>query len=735
MSYPGNSTLSPDIRARILSTFRQTLSLAGKGSRQEALLGCDFILRLDPLFEPARTLHDRIEAAAGAVEVADLEPYAAVEETEETTRPGLETLTPGDGDGGPTPGLEPLPEEAPGAGELELDAPGAGEAPDGGDAGDGADGDVAAKLRRQFAKRDFARVLALAEGHQALIAADPELQQLASTAAEHLQAAPYVDRFLQGAARAAARGAGEEAMELIEKARQLDPEHPGVERLRQQLRPADALDEEEIAAEPPAEGAGEQAVAQEEAAPQDAAADVPPAEGGPPTPSLEPIEGEFVQPAVKLDSESEARIAELLQEGQGAFQDGRYQEAIDAWSRIFLIDIDHAEANRRIELARKLKAEVERKIEEAFHEGMSRLEAGKLGEATEAFERVLEMQPNHLAAREYLDKIESGELAPGRSKPAPAAAAAPRPEPAEEEEFEVDEEALAEAAPPPAEPARPPAEMFRSASRQATVAPAGFPRKRAFAAIGGAVLLLVLVGGWLLYSRREQVFPNSADPDAPTTAVADPISRARSLHEEGKTAIAVAQLRRLPPDHPQHAEAQALVTQWETARQPEEATGPTPEELARREELVAAARDTAGQGDNLTAASSLEQAAAIAPLDAEEAALRQEIRERLEPLAGELDLYRQGDWEYALPRLWRLRQTYPDNPDVERLIVDSYVNLGIRDLQRGDPAAAADKFKEARELAPDDEELQRLAAFASRYEERPSDLQYRIFVKYHPFRS
>ncbi len=45
MTYPGNSSLSQEIRQRILGTFEQTLQLAEKGTRQEALLGCDFILR------------------------------------------------------------------------------------------------------------------------------------------------------------------------------------------------------------------------------------------------------------------------------------------------------------------------------------------------------------------------------------------------------------------------------------------------------------------------------------------------------------------------------------------------------------------------------------------------------------------------------------------------------------------------------------------------------------------
>src|SRR5262249_52116107 len=71
MSYPGNPSLSADAQQRILGTFQQTLDLAAQGSRQEALLGCDFVLRMDPSFEPARRLQHRLKSASGAVRVDD----------------------------------------------------------------------------------------------------------------------------------------------------------------------------------------------------------------------------------------------------------------------------------------------------------------------------------------------------------------------------------------------------------------------------------------------------------------------------------------------------------------------------------------------------------------------------------------------------------------------------------------------------------------------------------------
>ena len=101
MNYPGNQAISPEVQQRIRSTFEQTLGLAEKGSRQEAILGCDFILQLDPQFLPAQTLQHRLEGSAeGGVEVDDLraqmEGRQSAEDREaeaaalfEETRPGL----------------------------------------------------------------------------------------------------------------------------------------------------------------------------------------------------------------------------------------------------------------------------------------------------------------------------------------------------------------------------------------------------------------------------------------------------------------------------------------------------------------------------------------------------------------------------------------------------------------------------------------------------------------------
>jgi hypothetical protein len=111
-----------------------------------------------------------------------------------------------------------------------------------------------------------------------------------------------------------------------------------------------------------------------------------------------------------------------------------------------------------------------------------------------------------------------------------------------------------------------------------------------------------------------------------------------------------------------------------------------------------------------------------------------DVHTKLEPLAKQLEGFRQHEWEVILPDLWRMHEADPANRDVTQMIVDSYYNLAVRDLQRADAQKGSEKLKEALNLAPNDEALKRHMVFAQTYLDRPKDLLYRIYVKYLPFR-
>src|SRR5690606_5712078 len=155
---------------------------------------------------------------------------------------------------------------------------------------------------------------------------------------------------------------------------------------------------------------------------------------------------------------------------------------------------------------------------------------------------------------------------------------------------------------------------------------------------------------------------------------------------------------------------------------------------ARRRALLERGRSALEAGDNFRARRHFARAAELAPLDGEWTTLAAQAEERLAPLANEVQQFSDGDYEFLINSLWRRREAEPNNRDVLRMITDAYHNLGVLDLQRGDPAAAREKFREARNLDAADASVQRLERFAALYEQRNQDLLYRIFVKYAPMR-
>lgn len=426
------------------------------------------------------------------------------------------------------------------------------------------------------------------------------------------------------------------------------------------------------------------------------------------------------------------RISDLLAEGQAAFERDAYQAAIDAWSRIFLIDADNEEARRRIEEARRLQEERARRVEEIFHDAVDRLEAGETWPARQGFEKVVALQPNHAAAREHLRRLDpaddggmSGESPIAPVPPAARSRVSGETASAAPETPDAGPDAPAEDHPSPQSRPAPPRD-FRLPSRRRIFG-------RAFLAIGGVVLLFAAAVGWLLYSQRQQLFPNARPADPTTTATAPaPIAGAERLYAGGEVAEAIEMLERVPPESPDYAEAQTLIAQWRNGQEP--ILESIDRDLERHAQLLAQAQEAYDGGDPLAAHRLLEEAATIAPPTQEAAALGATVNERLAPVAKVLEMYRDGAWEHALRRLWRIRERRPDDPIVERLLIDSYYNLAVRDLQRSAPKEALAKISEAVALDPADPSLERLAAFARTYRQRPADLRYRLFVKYLPMR-
>src|SRR6185503_116757 len=108
------------------------------------------------------------------------------------------------------------------------------------------------------------------------------------------------------------------------------------------------------------------------------------------------------------------------------------------------------------------------------------------------------------------------------------------------------------------------------------------------------------------------------------------------------------------------------------------------EAALKRDALLTAARQAYAARGYVKALDGFERANAIARLDGADAQMLTDVHTKLEPLAKQLEGFRQHEWEVILPDLWRMHEADPANHDVTQMIIDSYYDLAVRDLQRAD---------------------------------------------------
>ncbi len=221
---------------------------------------------------------------------------------------------------------------------------------------------------------------------------------------------------------------------------------------------------------------------------------------------------------------------------------------------------------------------------------MARFDSGAFDEAEAAFNQVLERSPGHMVALEHLERIRERQV----GAPAALATAAPsaalrggelpgrarwgRARGARGSRESVSGEILV-----PPEPGEGRSRAAEERADFAVSAKRNNAPARGFLWIGGAVLVLLWPAVGCCCATARALFPNSQEPlQAALPAAVDSIARAKSLHAEGKTAVAIAQLRRLPPQEPQFAEAQSLIAQWEALIKPAEPVPPALPRIANR---------------------------------------------------------------------------------------------------------------------------------------------------------
>ena len=515
-TYLGNTTLPSAVKDRVLSTFQQAITLYKQGRIDEVVQGCGLILRMDPMFDPAKKLLEKTKNPSAPIDIDALIPVES--DTMKEARAAL----------------------------------------------DGRDFQRANDLTAELLRNDFT---------------NDDARVINDTARERMEAAPFVEQFIRKAQTFAGQGNIAAARAELEKARALDSDHPGIRQFSESLTAsetaapapsftsggspsfvvdtptpppaargaAQATDfgftfEEEKAAGPEMsfDGFSFDTASKEVAAPQPVAS--PPVGSGgfsfdAPTPATGGFD--FSTAPTATGGDDQRKIQQYLADGDRAAGTGDYQQAVDLWSRIFLIDVTNDEASQRIEKAKAKRREIETRVEALISAGEQAY--GRDTEAARAkFNEALRLDPGNATANDYLGRM-SNTVADGGA----AGHEAPFTPPAPARDIFADDVAMNGSydslKPRDAVPAK------KGVKANAPVAQAAAKRGSSMgviATIAGVVIAAAL--GWFVWSKY------MAKPAYDPSATQSTIHQAESLAQRGHYDEAIAKLQDVKPADPQH---------------------------------------------------------------------------------------------------------------------------------------------------------------------------------------
>jgi len=224
------------------------------------------------------------------------------------------------------------------------------------------------------------------------------------------------------------------------------------------------------------------------------------------------------------DPEREARIEELLLAGLDRYFAGRYEEAVNIWTRVAFLERGHGRARAYIERARGAQAERQRESEELLHRGVAAYQAGDTDGARALLVRAVEEGGPTDVALSFLQRLNRFDVATDLIRP----------------HRRTREDRGSESPGPPRR---------------------WLPTVLASAAIATAIILVALpVASWI---AELPIVAPAADPVRPeplpivrTSEML--LARARALHTDGKLKDALVMLDRISRTDPLRPEADRL---------------------------------------------------------------------------------------------------------------------------------------------------------------------------------
>jgi tetratricopeptide (TPR) repeat protein len=701
MAYPGNRELSIEAQDRVMSAFRKVIANLQQNQREEALIGLEFVLRIDPAFSPAVELKRQLGEGAHQVDLSDL--LAQLE------APSTDALN-----------------------ELLVEA-------------------VEDFNNRNFisAKNKVEQVLVELPGHQ-------EGRRLLVQIQESLKVEQQVGQFLTQAREALAGGDPQEAANFVLMAQALDPHHTGIAPTLQEIHARSGT--AESFAPDPASEAGPQLGAETGAtsAPwgigdsaddlfggADIAAEFPAAsfemEPEPPVvdrgaglevPVDEPdddladdVSDLFDAGAGSAEgapSSDDPEIAQLLARGAAAFNSGKFLAAIDAWSRVWLEDPSYEDVGSRIEQAKKRLEQSASELQHLIFDAEDALIGGDEDKALELVERVLAKNPGHPEALALHRRL-SGE--PESPAPSPSA-----PEPEAPEMPDLDDDLFSEpfADLEPAEAERP-ATAFEPAFEEDEQPPAEIetptPTKRMLAVsprtlvVGLLGALAVVIVAWFgLRAILGGVEP-TAENDVYMMR-----TEAEALFAQGKVGAALHLAEEFEPRQEGDDQVVAiLVAKYRAAL-----ATPTPTPVPA---LAVEARRMLDIGLWFRAYDAARRGLESHPGDGG----LLEVVDRVEGLEPGVSTLRSQlanrNHRAAVNTALDLVEAHPGQADLTEVLERSLFNAALAELRTYNLTGARSYLDQLIVAEPADDEVGRILEFIDTYKARPVDMQLKVFIQ------
>ncbi len=407
-------------------------------------------------------------------------------------------------------------------------------------------------------------------------------------------------------------------------------------------------------------------------------------------------------------------VEDLLAQGTAALESGNPQDALHHLSRILLIDPENSQAEALIDRARSAVEAMEHQLQASLSEAEMAWDAGEKDRARTVVEEVLVAAPHNEDALALMARFTSQGPELPLPPPPPSDPVVPSPPesaPPLEEGPTEDITALQD---------------FDSAMDQlgTDIPTVGVDRPVGggsnvpwrWVILGGGAVAVVLIGMWL----GSSFLPQRGEDVDTARAISERIENAQLLFDQGKGEEALDLLRSFDVEGIDKQRIDKHITRFETALIP-----PTPTPIP---ESVETGRSLMDEGQWLEAFQVVDKGLAQHPGDAGLLDLREQIA-LIEPRINALfNALAKNDFEVGADLAAQLADRHPDQEGLGLVLDRCLFNAALSNLRSYNLTGARGHLKRLQKRHPDDSDVARILEFISSYANRPVDMQLEIFV-------